>query len=152
MLENFIFISMRGQFLISYEDDLEVGGDYLNVYSNGTLLKRIYRTSNNLYSIPIYTGNVITFEYVAISGFTSDFDLIRRDYTTDDVSGDYGIKETSISSGDPFTTYTFTATTISTAYDFSYILTNNVSSNFQIWTEASDPILTENNDYINRQY
>lgn len=143
---------MRGSFLISYQDDIEYGGDYLNVYSNGVLLKRIHTDINKLYSIPIYTGNVITFEYVPLSGFSSDYDLIRKDYTTDDVGGDLGIKTTLISVGGPYTSYTFTATTINNAYDFEYILTNDVTSDFQIWTEASEPIMTENDEFINQQF
>lgn len=143
---------MRGQFLISYEDDIEVGGDYLNVISNGRLLKRIYNYTNKLYSIPIYLGDIITIEYVPISGFTSEFDLIRKDYTTDDVEGDKGIKTTTIASSEPLTIYTFTATTVSDAYDFEYIMTNGVMASYQIWTEAGEPIMTEYDEYINQQF
>ena len=51
-------------------------------------------------------------------------DLIRRDYTTDDVGGDNGIKENTIVSNVGFSTYTFTATTVNDAYDFEYLFGN----------------------------
>lgn len=143
---------MRGSFIVYYLDDLEEGGDYLNISSNGVLLNRIYRTSEKLYTMPIYVGDVITVEYVPFSGFTSEFDLTRKDYTTDDVAGDRGIKTTSIVADQPLTIYSFTATTVSDAYDFEYIFVNSVQSDFQIWTEASEPIMTENDEYINQQY
>lgn len=145
---------MTGSFIVSYIDDIETGGDYLNIFRNGTLAKRIYNNINHLYSIPLVVGDVITVQYVPFSGFTSEFDLTRRDYTTDGEGNNKGIQETIIADDIPLTTYTFTATTINgyNVYDFEYILENSVQSDFQIWTEASEPIMTENNDYINQQF
>ena len=143
---------MRGSLLIKYEDDIEFGGDYLNIFSNGNLLKRIYNTTNKLYSIPINLGDVISFQYVPIGGFELGLNLIRKDYTTDNDGVDNGIKQTIITSGAQLTDYVFTATTISTAYDFEYILESTVVADFQIWTEASEPIMTENYEYLNKEF
>jgi hypothetical protein len=144
---------MRGQLLVSLVDDDGFGGDYLNVYTNSVLRKRIYVNSNNLYSCPIYVGDVVTLEFINLSPFVFRFlYLDRRDYTTDDVEGDNGVKNTNIATDVLLTTYTFTATTVNTAYDFEYIMRNDNVVQFQILTEASNPIMTENNDYINQQY
>ena len=114
---------MRGQLLVSLVDDDGFGGDYLNVYTNSVLRKRIYVNSNNLYSCPIYVGDVVTLEFINLSPFVFRFlYLDRRDYTTDDVEGDNGVKNTNIATDVLLTTYTFTATTVNTAYDFEYIM------------------------------
>lgn len=143
---------MTGSFIISYLDDIEFGGDYLDVSVNGSLKKRLYNYTQNLYSVPLGIGDVVTIQYVPIGGFTSNFDLIRKDYTPDNYNDDKGIKETIIASAETLTTYTFTATTINTAYDFEYVLTNGVISDYQIWTEASEPIMTQNDEYLNQQF
>jgi hypothetical protein len=144
---------MRGQLLISLTDDDGKGGDYLNVYTNGVIQKRLYLTTNNLYSCPIYVGDVVRLEFVNLSPIVLSYlDLVRRDYTTDDTGGNNGIIDTGIINGIPFTDYTFTATTINTAYDFEYIMSNNLVVQYQILTENYEPLLTENGDYINQEY
>lgn len=144
---------MRGSLLISFGDQDGKGGEYIDVFANSVLLKRIYTTSNKLYSIPIYLGDVITLTLVnPVPNITTLLEIVRRDYTTDDVNGDYGIKETTIIDNIVFTTYSFTATTVNDAYDFEYLFNNTIITEFQIWTEASEPIMTENNDYLNQEY
>jgi hypothetical protein len=144
---------MRGQLLISLVDDDGFGGDYLNIYINGAIRKRIYHNTYVLYSLPIYLGDVVRMEFVNLSPITLSYlDLVRRDYTTDDEAGNRGIVDTSIASGVPFTDFTFTATTVASAYDFEYRMTNNLIIQYQILTEDYNPIMTENNDYINQQY
>ena len=144
---------MRGQLLVSLIDDDGFGGDYLDIYTNSVLRKRIYVTSNRLYSCPIYVGDVVTLDFTNLTPYVFRYlNLDRTDYTTDDVEGDNGIKTTNIVNGAPLTTYTFTATTVNTAYDFDYTFRNTNIVQFQILTENSDPIMTEDNDYINQQY
>ena len=144
---------MRGSFLATFLDFDPLGVEYMDVFNNGVLKKRIHVSSNNLYSIPVELGDVIT---VTFSNPEPDvvtlFSLVRRDYTTDDVAGNNGIFETTIIDGVPFTTYTFTVSTISTAYGYEYRFINDVVTQFQIWTEASEPILTESDAYINQQF
>jgi len=152
MLNKIIFIIMTGSFIITYLDDIETGGDYIDISRNGVFVKRIYNQIEDLYSTPLVVNDVVSVTYVPFNGFTSEFTLTRRDYTTDAEGDDNGIKETVIASDIPLTTYTFTATTVNNAYDFVYMFENNVQSNFQIWTEASEPIMTENDEYINQQF
>ncbi len=144
---------MRGSLLITYTNDDGLGGDYLQVTSNGRILKRIYSNINTLYSISIYLGDVITIDYVDVPPIsTLDLTLIRKDFTTDDEGGDRGIKESTVYQNSSVTSFTFTATTRNDSYDFQYLLNNDVITNFQIWTEASEPIMTESNAYINQQF
>lgn len=144
---------MRGSLLISFGDSDGKGGEYVDVTANGILLKRIYTISNKLYSIPIYLGDVVTLTLVNPNpNIVTLLNLVRKDYTTDDEGGDFGIKTTGIVSGVVFTSFTFTATTVNDAYDFEYLFDNNTITQFQIWTEDSEPIMTENNEYINQQY
>lgn len=138
--------------MITYLDDVLIQGDYLNVYKNSNLVKRIYNEVNDLYTIPLLVNDVVTLEYVSVSGNTNDYSITRRDYTTDDENGDNGIKETFIDGSINLTSYTFTATTVNNAYDFVYLMENDIISDFQILTEASEPIMTENNDYLNQEY
>ena len=144
---------MRGQLLISINDFDDAPGDYLDVYINNVINKRLFKQSNNLYSCPLYVGDVVRLEFFDINPIAISFlDITRRDYTTDDEGGNNGIVDTSIANGVPLTTYSFTATTVNSAYDFEYRLDNTLVTQFQIWTEASQPILTENNEYINQEH
>lgn len=144
---------MRGQFIVSLTDDDDKGGDYLDIYTNDVIQKRLYISTNNLYSCPIYVGDVVRLELTNLSPYIVTYlDLVRRDYTTDDIQGNNGIIDTTITSDAVLTTYTFTATTINSAYDFEYRMSNANVVQFQILTENSDPIMTENNEYINQEY
>ena len=112
---------MRGQLLVSINPLYQNSGDYLDIYINNVINKRLYLSSNNLYSCPLYVNDVVRIEFTDVSPFlTSTLNLIRRDYTTDDEGGNNGITDTNIVFGVPFTTYTFTATTVNPAYDFEY--------------------------------
>lgn len=144
---------MRGQLLISLLDEDSKGGDYLDIFVNNVIQKRIYISTYNLYSCPISVGDVVRLELNNLSPIILSYlDLIRRDYTTDDINGNNGISDTSIASDVLFNTYTFTATTVNSAYDFEYRMSNDNVTQYQILTEASEPIMTENNEYINQQY
>lgn len=144
---------MRGSLLVSFGDSDGKGGEYIDIFSNNILLDRLYTTSNRLYSIPIYLNDVITLTLMNPDPeVVTLFSLKRQDFTTDDEGGDFGVKETLITGNTVFNSYTFTATTINDAYDFYYVFDNTTITQFQIWTEASEPIMTENNDYINQQY
>jgi hypothetical protein len=144
---------MRGQLLVSINDFDDSPGDYLDIYINNVINKRIHLTSYNLYSCPLYVGDVVRLEFLDIYPIVISYlDITRRDYTTDDEGGNNGIVDTLVANGIPLNIYSFTATTVNSAYDFEYRLDNTLVNQFQIWTELSEPILTENNDYINQQY
>jgi len=139
--------------LVTLTDNYGLGADYLNIYINSVLRKRIYELSNGLYSCPLYVGDVLTLEFVDPSPeIISYLNLVRKDYTTDDVAGNNGITYTTIANGVPLTTETFTITASAYAYDFEYIMTNDNVVQYQILTENYDPLLTESSAYINQQY
>jgi hypothetical protein len=144
---------MRGQLLVTLTDNYGLGADYLNIYINSVLRKRIYELSNGLYSCPLYVGDVLTLEFVDPSPeIISYLNLVRKDYTTDDVAGNNGITYTTITNGVPLTTQSFTITASANAYDFEYIMTNDNVVQYQILTEEFEPLLTESGAYINQQY
>jgi hypothetical protein len=145
---------MRGQLLITFDDVDEItGGDFLDVYVNNVIQKRLYISPYKLYSCPLYVGDVVRLDLTNVSPIVITYlDLIRRDYTTDDNNGNRGIVDTNIALDVPFTSYTFTATTVNTAYDFEYIMNNEGIVQFGLLTEASEPILTENNEYLDIEY
>lgn len=114
---------MRGSLIITFEDIDGFGGDYLDVYVNNVLNKRIYYKSNSLYSCPLYVGDIVDLKFFDFPvPNTLNFNVYRRDYTTDDESGDNGIKTTLVNSGVSNTGVTFTATTLNISYDFEYRL------------------------------
>jgi hypothetical protein len=144
---------MRGQLLVTLTDNYGLGADYLNIYINSILQKRIYELSSGLYSCPLYVGDTVTFEFVDPSPeIISYLTLVRKDYTTDDVDGNNGIIYTTIAAGIPLTTETFTITASANAYDFEYIMTNDNVVQYQILTQNFDALLTEDGAYINQQY
>lgn len=144
---------MRGQLLVSLYDDDGKGGDYMDIYTNNVIQKRIYISSNNLYSCPISVGDVVKLEFANLSPIVISYlTLIRRDYTTDDGLGPNGIVESTILDDVTFTTVIFTATTINSAYDFEYIMSNDLVVQYLIKTEADQPLLTEGGDYLNQEY
>ena len=145
---------MRGQLLITFDDVDEIaGGDFLDIYVNNVIQKRLYISPYKLYSCPLYVGDVVRFDLTNVAPIVITYlSLTRKDYTTDDNNGNMGIVETNIASDVPFTTYTFTATTVNSAYDFEYIMSNEGIVQFGLLTEASEPILTENNEYLDIEH
>lgn len=144
---------MRGSLLISFFDYERGIPDYVDISVNGNLLRRIYSASDRLYSIPIYNGDNVTVTYYSPDYATiSVLKLIKKEYTSDDVDGNLGIVTTTIASGISFTSYTFTVSVTSKAYDFEYYFDNGIVTQFQIWTENAEPILTEASDYLNQEF
>jgi len=134
---------MRGSLIITFDDVDGFGGDYLDVYVNSVLNKRIYYNSNSLYSCPLYVNDVVNIQF-SDSTNTLNYNVNRIDYTTDDEGGDNGIKNTFIKNS--FSTgVTFTATTLNTSYDFEYKIDYstgytcfNVGTGFQTDTTNSN--------------
>lgn len=106
--------------MVSFLDYDWFGGDYMNILVNGTLEKKIYNTSNKLYSVPINTGDYITLVFNTTHSAAGVLSVVRREYTTDDVGGNNGIVDTSIISNQYFSTYSFTISTGSLSYGFEY--------------------------------
>ena len=108
-------LTATGSLLITFQKDFE----NISVTVNGQVRNMIYTEMNNLYSTHIYSGDSIT-----IGMYTGNtYSIIRRDYTTDDQGGDMGIRDVLISTGQTTgSSITFTATTVSTDYNFEYLV------------------------------
>jgi hypothetical protein len=92
--------------------------DYVQIFINNVLVKIEYSTVTGLYSVTINVNDVVKIS----SNNSFLYSLNRKDYTTDDNNGDNGIKESLISN----TTisdfeYIFTATTLTSSYNFEYL-------------------------------
>jgi hypothetical protein len=117
---------MRGSIIVTFDELIEgIGGAYFDVRVNNVIRDRHFTNISNLYSSGLNlneTFNIIINTEPQICVFT--FNLIRRDYTTDDTNGNMGIIDTYItgitSTDTIFTSPTFTATTRPDAYDFEY--------------------------------
>jgi uncharacterized delta-60 repeat protein len=117
---------MRGSVQLTFNefiDDLGFDGLFINVAGQERYVRFI--DSNRIYTTPINIGEVCEIDLGAsdLPIPSSRIVVYRVDYTTDDVAGDNGIKETYIgeniaSSGS--TVFSFTATTRPDAYAFEY--------------------------------
>lgn len=95
---------------------IDIWIDNVEIYINNNIWNKQYSVIQGLYSIPINLGDVIKIES---SEFFS-INLNRYDYTTDDSNGDNGIKNTFINYSATNNSYTFTATTLNSSYNFEY--------------------------------
>lgn len=143
-------LTSNGSFILSF-----YGFNYYNVeiYVNNNITNKQYTDVNGFYTYKINSGDVVTI----IGPGSWSINLIRRDYTTDDTSGDNGIIDTSITGTTTVGSYTFTATTIPSSYNFEYRATimdfaptptptptpcptyNYISSGLTIYTDFSNP-------------
>jgi hypothetical protein len=142
---------MRGSILLTFNEEIDnLGIDNIIINVAGQERYIRYIDSDTIYTTLVNTGDVvsITINFLP-SLLNKQISTTRRDYTTDDQSGDNGIRDTFIStiSGtlSPIT-LTFTATTVPDAYNYEYRV--NASTNglaYNLMTEDSEDILTENN-------
>jgi uncharacterized delta-60 repeat protein len=144
---------MRGSVLLTFDEainDLGFDGVTINVAGQERYVRFI--DSSRIYTTPINTGEVcsITLSATASPQLSSRILVNRIDYTTDDVSGDNGVKETyigeniAVSGG---TSYTFTATTRPDSYGFEYKIEcytdgcfpANTGFNFEVYDSEIQP-------------
>ena len=116
---------MTGSLIITFtENILGAGGSYYKVLVNGQPRDLHYSNTKNLYSTNLEVGDVVEYYVVGVGGKRLGF--FRKDYTTDAEGDNMGIYENEVaglittSSSDSVPVYTFTATTVSNAYDFEY--------------------------------
>jgi hypothetical protein len=107
-------LTAKGSLIISIDTLI----DYVQIFINNVLVDTEYSTVTGLYSVTINVNDVVKIS--SINAFL--YSLNRKDYTTDDSNGDNGIKESLISN----TTiadfeYIFTATTLTSSYNFEYL-------------------------------
>jgi hypothetical protein len=147
---------MRGSVLVTFDEFVnDLGIDYIDLtYGQFTRCTQ-YTDINNLYGTYINTGDVMQVAVYFTGAGSATISITRKDFTTDDVAGDRGIKTTLISttqtniSGE---TVQFTASTRPDAYGYQYII--DISTDYAagaLMTEASNKILTENSYYINTE-
>ena len=123
-------LTAKGSLLIS----IDAAIDNVEIYINNNIWNKRYSIINGLYSIPINIGDVIKIDSLQQYSMT----LGRYDYTTDDVNGDNGIKNTAVDFIYTSNSYSFTATTLSTSYNFEY----RGSISFAVATPTPTPTAT----------
>ena len=109
---------MRGTLIINFDSIDFKGGDYYNVKVNNQNRYIHYNSTNNLYNTFLQDGDVVNIT----SNNNCDWDVVRKDFTTDDQGGDQGIRNTTITGVSNSTGVTFTASTIPQNYNFHYII------------------------------
>ena len=115
---------MVGSLLITFDERINGrGGGYFNVTVNGETRNTHFTDINRLYSTDLFIGDVCTVCVYQPNGGQT-IGVIRKDYTTDDQGGDRGIVDNTITNqtGGENLCVTFTATTVSNAYNFEYRL------------------------------
>jgi uncharacterized delta-60 repeat protein len=121
---------MRGSILLTFDELVDdLGIDYIIITVAGQERYIRYIDSNTIYTTLVNTGDVVSISmYSSPSDLLKQISIIRRDYTTDDQGGDNGIRDIFITSNSGTSnplTVTFTATTVSQAYNFEYRITSN---------------------------
>lgn len=106
---------------------------YYTVFVNGVLRYSHSKESEELYSTHLNLNDVVNLNFYKYSGITSDIGIYRKDYTTEDSFGNFGITNTKIYYSKASTTgfsYTFTATTLDNSYNFEYRVLSTTYSGF----------------------
>ena len=115
-------LNAKGSFILT------LSNTYINdiqVTVNGILRDVEYSNLNGFYTTNININDIVTVLLRSTpTNYYKIIDVIRRDYTTDEVGGNNGIIDTSISNNNSFSTtgltVTFTATTLNYSYNFEY--------------------------------
>jgi uncharacterized delta-60 repeat protein len=105
-------LTAKGSLILSINDFI----DSVDVYINNVIWKKQYSVVSGLFVIPINIGDVIRID----SSQQYSMSLNRYDYTTDEENGDNGIKNTFVNFVYANTSYSFTATTLPSGYNFEY--------------------------------
>lgn len=123
---------MRGSILLNFNEIVNnKGAAFVVVEVNGLTRKITATECANEYMTYVNTGDVVEIQITPHPDYptvTKDISISRKDFTTDNENGDFGIKNTFIQSTSGSTYYlstTFTATTRSDAYNFHYIVNCN---------------------------
>ena len=112
---------MKGTLNITFDEYINGnGGGYFEVFVNSQIRYKHYFDCTDLFTTQLETGDIVTINF---SGLTYEYNIqvIRKDFTTDDEGGDFGIKETIVSQTTGTNdSITFTASTRSDSYRFIY--------------------------------
>lgn len=120
---------MRGSVLLNFNEFVvNRGPAFVVVNVNGVVRKITATDCVNEYMTYVNTGDVVQIQITPNNDYptvTKQITINRKDFTTDNENGDFGIKNTFIQTVTGNTYYlntTFTATTRSDAYNFHYIV------------------------------
>ena len=125
---------MIGSLLVTFNETPDNrGGSSFNVLVNNINRDTHFTDVNDYYSTRLSVGDVVRFTANFTNDLYSEISVIRKDFTTDDEQGDKGIKQTNIDYDviiQSFSSYViqFTATTITSAYDFYYVVNVNTTT------------------------
>jgi hypothetical protein len=117
---------MVGSLMMTFDEYIKDRGiDYYQASVNGEIRDLQYTDTNQTYSTYLYTGDTVN---IIVNGDTFTaykiIEVTRRDYTTDDINGDYGIRDTFITgyTGTSVTSasVTFTVPNLPLDYNFEY--------------------------------
>jgi hypothetical protein len=126
-------LTAKGSLIINFSDIFpDEYNDYIQITVNSQLRDRTYNKVDGLYRTNLNIGDVVLIELTSDIILFKNITLYRRDYTTDDQSGDFGIVDSLITFNNNNTTtvsLTFTATTISDGYNFEYRVDGNIGTN-----------------------
>jgi hypothetical protein len=106
-------LTAKGSLILSISSNI----NSVSVYVNNNLTNNESSTVDGLYFYTINIGDIIIIDPTSVTLIN----VIRKDYTTDDINGDNGIRNTTIT-GVTSTSYTFTATTVNSVYNFEYLI------------------------------
>ena len=96
--------------------------DNLEIYVNNTIVNKQFSIIDGLYIYLLNIGDSVTLTNTS----NLSFNIIRKEYTTDDVNGNNGIVSTFITGVTNQSSITFTITTTPLSYNFEYLI--NISS------------------------
>lgn len=118
---------MRGSILVTFDELINARGiDAFSVTVNNDARDVHFTDITNYYSTYMFVGDVVRIIINHDVLLTPIISVIRKDYTTDDEGGDYGIKDAAVTFtsivDDNDTTIFFTGSTVPDAYNFKYII------------------------------
>jgi hypothetical protein len=106
-------LTAKGSLILTISSNI----NRVRVFVNNNLTNNESSTVDGLYFYTINIGDIIIIDPTSVTLIN----VIRKDYTTDDINGDNGIRNTTIT-GVTSTSYTFTATTVNSVYNFEYLI------------------------------
>lgn len=117
-------ITQKGSLIFSLDEYIDgYSLDDIEITVNGILRLKEYNQVSGLYGTFLNSNDVVVLKVTSGNPLRKIINVSRRDYTTDDNNGDYGIVDVSYTGATGDTTsysLTFTAVTASNSYNFEY--------------------------------
>jgi uncharacterized delta-60 repeat protein len=137
-------LTAKGSFILTLSNTFI---NDIQVSVNGLLRDVEYSNLNGYYTTNIDINDIVTILLRSNpTNYYKTINILRRDYTTDEVSGNNGIVDTSISNNNSFSTTgltaTFTATTLNYSYNFEYRISASIIAGTPTPTPTPSPTPT----------